>query len=191
MKAFSAGRGLSTNPSRTTTRSTPRSDRNRAAAGADPLLTNLSHWMDTKFRLPILGWRFGLDSILGLIPGVGDTATSLMSLFLLSLAAKSGVPRITMVRMGCNVALDYIIGAIPLVGDLFDVWFKSNSRNLKLLQDRQAMLTSTEREQLRGRRTDWAFVLLIMGVLLALLVGAVIVSGYLLLMAFEAIGRLF
>ena len=85
--------------------------------------------MDTAFEVPGLGWRFGFDALIGLIPGVGDVATTFVSLYLLVLAGRMGLPRITVARMGLNVAIDMLRGSLPLVGDVFDVWWKSNKMN--------------------------------------------------------------
>src|SRR5687767_12184862 len=75
----------------------------------DPFLEELSDWMDTKFEIPGVGWRFGLDAVLGLFPGLGDTISFLVSCYILQAAAGHGVPRITIARMGMNVAIDLVI----------------------------------------------------------------------------------
>lgn len=94
----------------------------------------LAHWLDTRFRLPGTRIRFGLDSVIGLIPGVGDAVTTLPAAYILLRAHRMGVPRTLLVRMGWNVAMDVAIGAIPVVGDLFDLGFKANRRNIELLR---------------------------------------------------------
>ena len=104
------------------------------AAKIQRLVDRLSHWMDTAFEVPVVGWRFGWDPLLGLIPGVGDTGTMLVALYIVALAGKVGVPRITVARMGLNVAIDMVVGSLPLVGDLFDVYWKANVRNAALLR---------------------------------------------------------
>jgi hypothetical protein len=80
--------------------------------------------MDDVFRVPVLGWRFGLDALLGLIPGLGDTSTSLVSFYILAAAVRYRVPKITLLRMGLNIAFDYVIGSLPVVGDVADAWWK-------------------------------------------------------------------
>ncbi|MGH9880715.1 MAG: DUF4112 domain-containing protein, partial [Pyrinomonadaceae bacterium] len=95
-------------------------------------LERLSWFMDDMFRIPVLGWRIGLDALLGLIPGVGDTATTLASLYLLTSAVRYRVPKITLLRMGLNLGIDYGLGSLPLVGDFFDAWWKSNQKNVEL-----------------------------------------------------------
>lgn len=93
--------------------------------------------LDSRFRLPILGVRFGLDSIIGLIPGVGDVAGSLLGLVVLAQARREGAAAATLARMTVNLIVDAILGALPLVGDIADLYYKAHSRNLKLLrQDR-------------------------------------------------------
>ena len=78
--------------------------------------------------------RFGLDPILGLIPGLGDVAGAALSGYLVLLAARLGAPRVVVLRMVANVALDSVVGSVPLLGDAFDVAWKSNTRNLALLE---------------------------------------------------------
>jgi hypothetical protein len=111
--------------------------------------------MDTIFEIPVLGWRFGLDSLIGLVPGVGDAATTVVAIYIVGLAAKIGMPRVTVARMALNVAIDMLVGSIPLVGDVFDVWWKANYRNAALLADR---LTETPPQQRKARAGDWLFV---------------------------------
>jgi hypothetical protein len=134
--------------------------------------------MDDLFRIPGLGWRFGLDAIVGLIPGFGDTATSLVSFYILAAGVRYRVPKITLLRMGLNIALDYALGALPLVGDLFDAWWKSNQKNIELLRRRATVSAEDVRE---GRIGDWLFVGLIILLLVGLAAGAAFVSFYLLL----------
>lgn len=78
--------------------------------------------------------RFGLDPILGLVPGLGDVAGAALSGYLVLLAARLGAPRVVVLRMVANVALDSVVGSVPLLGDAFDVAWKSNMRNLALLE---------------------------------------------------------
>jgi hypothetical protein len=96
-------------------------------------IEKLAVWLDQRFRIPGLGWRFGFDSIIGLVPGVGDGLTALLSLYIIARAGQLGASPWLMARMGWNVLLDSVLGSIPLVGDLFDLGFKSNARNVRLL----------------------------------------------------------
>jgi Domain of unknown function (DUF4112) len=145
---------------------------------ADMSLDRLSWLMDDLFRVPGLGWRFGLDALVGLIPGFGDTATSLVSFYILVAAVRQGVPKITITRMAVNVALDYLIGSLPFVGDLFDAWWKSNQKNVALLKERATIDGAAARE---GNLSDWLFVGTIIVGLIGLAVGSALVSFYLLL----------
>jgi len=97
-------------------------------------LTRLARLLDSRFRLPFVPVRFGLDTIVGLVPGVGDTATALPALYLIYRGYKLGVPRRTLVTMAANVGLDVSIGSIPVIGDAFDLFFKANRRNAHNLQ---------------------------------------------------------
>lgn len=140
-------------------------------------LERLGWVMDDLFRIPILGWRVGLDALIGLIPGVGDTATTVASLYILASAIRYRVPKITLLRMGLNLGLDYLLGAVPLVGDVFDAWWKSNQKNIELMR-RRATVSAAEAKS--GKISDWLFVGFIIVLLLGLAVGSVIVSIYLL-----------
>src|SRR5512134_2020723 len=79
-------------------------------------LDRLGWVLDDLFRIPVLGWRIGLDAIVGLIPGVGDTATTIASLYVLGSAVRYRVPKVTLLRMGLNLGIDYALGSLPLVG---------------------------------------------------------------------------
>jgi len=138
--------------------------------------------MDEVFRVPVLGWRFGLDALLGLIPGLGDTSTSLVSFYILAAAVRYRVPKITMLRMGLNIAFDYVIGSLPVVGDVADAWWKSNRMNLELLRKRATVSAAEARS---GRASDWLFVGGIMLVLIALAIGSFAISIYLMVKIFN------
>jgi uncharacterized protein DUF4112 len=96
-------------------------------------LDALATLLDTV--LPGTNVRFGLDAQLGLVPGVGDVITTAISLYIVHEASGLGAPGHLIVRMFANVALDGIVGAVPLVGDVFDVMWRANRRNMRLLQD--------------------------------------------------------
>lgn len=89
--------------------------------------------LDTQFRVPLLGVRFGWDALIGLIPGIGDGVSAMFSAYLLLEAAKLGAPKTTLFRMAGNTILDAVIGLVPIVGDLFDFAFRANKRNLDIL----------------------------------------------------------
>ncbi|HEY0404912.1 MAG TPA: DUF4112 domain-containing protein [Pyrinomonadaceae bacterium] len=146
-------------------------------AEVEQSLDRLSHLMDGLFRIPGVGWRFGLDALVGLIPGIGDTATSLVSFYILAAGVRYRVPKVTLLRMGLNIGVDYVLGSIPVVGDIFDFAWKSNEMNVELLRQRA---TVTAAEAKHGRTSDWIFVGVIILILLALLVGSIVLSLYLL-----------
>jgi hypothetical protein len=98
-------------------------------------LEGLARLMDSRFRIPGTNFRFGLDGIIGLIPGVGDLSTFAVSGYMLWVMAQNGASGLVMARMILNVLIDGIVGAVPLVGDLFDMGFKANMRNLRLMQE--------------------------------------------------------
>jgi len=137
----------------------------------------LAWLLDDVFRVPVLGWRFGLDALVGLIPGIGDTGTALASFYILASAVRHGVPKITLLRMGMNIAFDYLLGSVPVVGDVADVWWKSNQKNIALLRKRA---TVSAEEARAGRMGDWLFVGGIIVVLIALGIASLAVSVYLL-----------
>ena len=94
----------------------------------------LATLMDTAFLIPGTQIRFGLDALIGLVPGIGDAVTTLISLYIVSEARALGAPPLLIARMVANVALDGFVGAIPLAGDAFDVAFRTNRRNMALLR---------------------------------------------------------
>jgi hypothetical protein len=149
-------------------------------------LDALAQLMDGAFRIPRLNIRFGLDAIIGLIPGLGDIITTLISLYVLAAAQRYGVPRVTTLRMGLNIAIDAIIGAIPILGDLFDIAWKANERNVALL--RRHINTPLHLRH-RARRLDWLYVVVIASVLVAILAAA-LYGTYLLIAAIvSGLGR--
>lgn len=98
-------------------------------------LARLSRMLDARYRIPFTPVRFGWDSILGMVPGIGDVATLAPSIYLIYKANALGARKRTVGRMAVNTGLDFTVGAIPLVGDLFDLVFKANNRNFALLRD--------------------------------------------------------
>jgi hypothetical protein len=98
-------------------------------------ITLLAKLMDSAFVIPGLNRRIGLDAVLGLVPGVGDALSAALASYIIWEARQLGLPRWKIARMVANVAVDTAIGAIPLAGDVFDVFFKSNERNLRIIHD--------------------------------------------------------
>lgn len=145
----------------------------------EPELELIAYWMDSAFIVPGLGIRFGFDAIIGLIPGLGDLITSLISLYILAAARRYGVPRATLARMAFNIGVDTVVGAVPFFGDAFDVFWKANKMNVALLRRH---VLATQEEQRRARRNDTLFIaLLIVGllaVMAALAVGFYVIAHW-------------
>ena len=98
-------------------------------------LVHLARFLDNRFVLPGTNIRFGFDGLLGLFPGVGDALSALISLYIIHRAKALGAPERLLNKMRWNVVLDTVAGAVPFIGDLFDVAFKSNIRNVRPLLD--------------------------------------------------------
>jgi hypothetical protein len=141
------------------------------------LIVNL---FDQLFRVPGTRWRFGLDAILGLIPGAGDLITGLVGSYGLVIAYQNGAPAAIQLRMVMNLLIDTAVGAIPLLGDLFDFAFKAHVRNQRLLQGWLE----------RPRPTHRSSVFVLLGALL-LLLGSVVGALWLVVAAVRALFRLF
>ena len=94
--------------------------------------------MDEFIRVPGTKFKFGLDPLLGLLPGIGDTGSALVSAFALIQAARLGVPKILLVRMSLNILINELVGIVPVIGDAFSFWFKSNARNYQIIKDHTA-----------------------------------------------------
>jgi hypothetical protein len=122
----------------------------------DKTLHGLEILLDEAFRIPGTGIRFGIDGIIGLVPGLGDVLAGLLSLIIPLAAWFRGVPYITLVRMTANLAIGVLVGSIPILGDIFDIAWKANRRNYRLLR-----LHLTEPRRHTGR--DWAFLGLLAG----------------------------
>jgi hypothetical protein len=97
-------------------------------------LDRLTRLLDEEFAIPGTRWRAGLDSLIGLIPGVGDVVTGGIAVYLFLQARRLRLPRHVQARMLANIGLDTLLGSIPVVGDVFDLAFKANRRNLDLLR---------------------------------------------------------
>jgi len=100
----------------------------------DASLETLTRLLDDVFCIPGTNIRFGIDPLIGLIPGIGDLITSVASFLIIFAGWQRGLPRVTITRMVANVAMDTLVGSIPFVGDMFDAAWKSNRKNLNLLQ---------------------------------------------------------
>lgn len=127
---------------------------------------SLARLLDSSMRVPGTRFRFGIDPLLGLIPGVGDVAGLALAGSILVAAARLGVPRASLLRMGFNVGVDALVGMIPLLGDLFDAGWRANVRNMRLIE---AHLEDPVRAARQGSRWLVATAIGIIAVLLVLL----------------------
>jgi hypothetical protein len=121
-----------------------------ASGGAEQTrdqLKRMAHLLDSSIRLPG-GYRIGLDGLIGLLPGVGDLAGALLSTYIVAQAHRLGAPRSVILRMGLNLLTDTLVGAVPVMGDLFDFAWKANLRNVRLLEQHVARPTHTHRRSL-------------------------------------------
>jgi hypothetical protein len=135
----------------------------------DHKLERFSRVMDTMFTVPVLHWHFGLNAIIDLVPGFGDTVTSIIALYLIISAIRYRVPKVTLIRMAINIAVYFVVGLLPVLGDLFDAWWKPNKRNLDLLR-RWAVATGGEARNLKS--SDRLFVAVIVIAILTLVLGS-------------------
>jgi hypothetical protein len=124
-------------------------------------LRRIAELLDNAFRVPGTSYRVGLDPIVGLLPGIGDLISPLFAIGMLLQARELGVPKVVQARMVINVAIDALVGAVPVLGDLFDFAWKANDMNLSLLE-------LHAREERRGSRADYAFVTLMIVLVVAL-----------------------
>ena len=106
-------------------------------------LTALARALDSAVRIPGTDVRFGLDAIIGLVPGVGDLAGAALAGYIVLAAARQGASAALLARMLLNVAIDTVLGSVPVVGDLFDVAWRANLRNVALLERHVADPTGT------------------------------------------------
>ena len=148
-------------------------------ARLEPLFRWVAIVMDELIALPNSKFKFGLDPLIGLIPGIGDTASAIVSALVLIQAARRGLPKILLARMSLNILINEIVGIIPGVGDVFSFWFKSNKRNYELL------LAHTEKPR-RARVSDWFFVIAPLAILFVTVATGIYVSWLIL----RAIGQL-
>ncbi|MGI8819790.1 MAG: DUF4112 domain-containing protein [Chthoniobacterales bacterium] len=147
-------------------------EQKRDTKALEPLFRWIALLMDDLLRIPGTRVRFGIDPLLGLIPGVGDMGAALVSALALVQAARRGVPKIVLARMSVNILLNELIGIVPVVGDAFSFWFKSNARNYELLKKHGASGASPR----RSSRKDWLFVVGVLAALAVIVAVGIIVS---------------
>lgn len=162
-------------------RGTRTTHRPRSSAERIALARFLADLLDQRFTIPGTSIRFGLDPLLGLIPGIGDAIANLAGSAILLIAAQYRLPKIILLRMGLNVAFNALIGAIPIFGDVFSIWFRSNVRNVRLLE----RYVSAERQA--PTPGDWIFVLAVILGIVLLLIGIFVVLVWLVKQIWNAI----
>ncbi len=148
-------------------------------ASLEPLFRWIATVMDELLTFPNTKFKFGLDPVIGLIPGIGDTASAIVSALVLIQGARRGLPKILLARMSLNILINEIVGIIPGLGDAFSFWFKSNKRNYELL------LAHTAAPR-RARTSDWLFVIAVLAILFVVVATGIFVS----LLVLRAIGQL-
>ena len=145
-------------------------------ASNDRALVALRKWavlLDSAFQVPGTRLRFGLDPIVGLLPGAGDLVTGFFSVMILLHSVRLRIPKVVVARMVLNTGLDLLVGAVPLLGDLFDAGFKANLRNMALLE-RHA------RPGVTPERSDYVFVAVAVAILVLLAVVPLAIAWWLL-----------
>ena len=135
--------------------------------------------MDNLVRIPGTSFRVGIDPLIGLIPGLGDTGSAMVSAMALIQAARHGLPKIVLVRMATNILLNELIGVVPVVGDAFSFWFKSNARNHELIRQHSAGTR-------KAGRGDWIFVIGVLVVLALIVCAGIAVSLFVLQQLFQS-----
>lgn len=125
-------------------------------------LDHMARVLDDMFQIPGTSIRFGLDALIGLIPGVGDLVTGAASFLIIFSAWERGLPRVTLARMVANVAIDTLVGAMPIVGDVFDAAWKANRKNYNLL------LRAEQQPTRKASAQDWLFLGLLLIAIAAL-----------------------
>jgi Domain of unknown function (DUF4112) len=134
----------------------------------------LADLLDQRFTIPGTSIRIGLDPIVSLIPGIGDLIANLTGSLILLIAAEYRLPKIVLLRMGMNIAANTILGAVPIFGDIMSIWFRSNVKNVELLE------RYAGRESRRAVFGDWVFVIVLIFGLFVILAGIVLTVAWLL-----------
>jgi len=125
------------------------------AEGRRTGVERLAWWLDNAITVPGTRFRIGFDALIGLIPGVGDLVGTLLSSYIIAVAASQGLPPSALARMAINVGIEAIVGVVPIVGDLFDAAWKANQRNIKLMAQFQRT-PDAARRQSRALVAAWA-----------------------------------
>ena len=163
--------------SRSPIQNSPTNTSNKSQAASLRRLRRISHLLDNAIPIPGTKYRIGLDPILGLIPGGGDLLGSVFAGYVVFKSAQMGVPQETLLKMAANIVFDTVAGTVPVAGDLFDVAWKANVKNIELLD---AHLGSPE----QGKKADWLFVA-------ALLLGLILIVGSVIFLSVMFFGWVF
>jgi hypothetical protein len=134
----------------------------------------LAHWMDDRFTIPGTNIKYGLDPVISLIPGAGDWLAGMISSYFILLGVRADVPPAVVMRMGFNVLLDITIGSIPLLGDIFDVGWKANTKNAELLEKYRNDADKTESH---SKAVLWTAAIVMIVLIIALLAAIVWLIG--------------
>ena len=145
-------------------------------------LKHIARLLDSAFVLPGTDVRIGLDPLLGLVPGLGDLASPLFAIAMLWQSRDLGIPRVVQLRMVFNVAIDALVGLLPIAGDIFDFAWKANDRNIALLE-RHAY------EQRRPSAGDWIFVVGLIALIGVIAAVPFLLAGWLIGLAWSLLGR--
>jgi Domain of unknown function (DUF4112) len=143
-----------------------------AAAASDEQLNLIATWLDDRFEIPGTKIRFGLDALIGWIPGIGDALAAFASLLIVFAGWKRGAARITLIRMLLNLVVENTLGAIPVIGDVAHVAWKANRRNYNLL-------IRDQRSSQRHTWRDWLFVIAACGATLLVMLAPFVLLIYL------------
>lgn len=146
-------------------------------------IERLTRFMDDGIRVPIIGFRFGMDAIVGMIPGIGDFITFGISGLMVLAMARKGVSLGVLLRMVFNILMDTAIGEIPVVGDIFDFFYKANRRNLNILKKHQG--------QLKNDGSNWFSVMIVFVLLAAIFAGMILSTMFMVGFVWEKIIGLF
>ena len=142
-------------------------------------LDKLSKLMDAQFTIPGTNIKFGLDALIGLVPGVGDLSTFAISGYMLFIMAKNGASGFVLARMILNILVDAIVGAVPILGDIFDVAFKANIRNMRLMNQHY--------KEGKHKGSAWKVIVPVLIILLFIIIGIVWLAYKLLSILFNNI----
>ena len=165
-------RRTSLSPIGTTTENRTDATVERRQAGVE----RLAWWLDNAFTVPGTRFRIGFDALIGLIPGIGDLVGTLLSSYIIAVAASQGLPPSALARMAINVGLEAIVGVVPIVGDLFDAAWKANQRNIALMAQFQRT-PAAARRQSRAIVAAWAVAVIALTVVLGIVAFAIVRWG--------------